>query len=270
MRFLLITEALSNNFEPGLIEELKNLGINVEILDISKAKELKTKKYDLIYSRVMPYENCGFISYYISKAFEVIGNKFVDPPDKILNYQNKFICYELLKTKIPMAKTKLLLPKSKVKLGRTKIIKPIFGRAGHLVEKLTYPKLIALSLRKKQKSYFAYPHIIQDYIKFDQLVRVCILNKKPIFAITSKKKGWKDYIYQHARKYEFDKKLLKYSTIAARELNLNICFLDFFKVRKGYIFNEFNYCCDLPDINKILGYNFHKKVAKFFIKFHSF
>lgn len=266
MKFLLITETLSPNFESGLIKELKNLGIEVDVLDLSSTKKIRYKKYDLVYSRIM--QKFGFLGYYVSKAFEIRGCKFVDSAEKIFTCQNKFLSYQLLKNKIPLPKTELLLPREKLKLNKTKVIKPIFGRCGYLVYRINKysPKLLTFYLRRKLNEYLTYPFIIQDYVEFKRLVRVCVLNKKPIFAITSRKKSWKDAIYENAEKYEFDGKLLNYSKIAAKEFGLRIAFLDFFKVKNNYIFNELNYCCDLPKINELLGYNFHRRVAEFFIK----
>ena len=266
MKFLLITETLSPNFESSLIKELKNLGIEVDVLELSSVKKIHYKKYDLVYSRIM--QKFGFFGYYVSKAFEIRGCKFVDPVEKIFSCQNKFLSYQLLKNKIPLPETELLLPKAKPKLNKIKVVKPIFGRAGYLVYKISKysPKLLTLYLRRKLNHYLTYPFIIQEYVEFERLIRVCVLNKKPIFAITSRKKSWRDAIYKNAEKYEFDEKLLNYSKIAAKEFGLRIAFLDFFKVKDDYIFNELNYCCDLPKINNILGYNFHRKVAEFFIK----
>jgi len=124
MKFLLITESLGHNFESQLIEELKKQEVNPEILDLSKIKTFVPKKYDLIYARLMPYENYGLISYYLSKILEIKGSKFVDSPDKVFNYQNKLLCYELLKDKIPIVETELLLPNSKIKFENTKVVKP--------------------------------------------------------------------------------------------------------------------------------------------------
>lgn len=269
MKFLLITESLGYNFEPQLIKELKKLDVNTEIIDLSKIKTFIPKKYDLIYARLMPYENCGLISYYLSKTLEIKSNKFVDSPENILNYQNKLLCYELLKDKIPIVKTELLLPNSKIgkKFEKTKIVKPLFGRAGYCVEKISKnsPKLLTLYLKKKSISYLTYPYIVQDYIDFEKLVRVIILNKKPVFALSTDKKNWKCSIYKKAYQYSLDNKLKNYSKIAAEEMNLNIGAFDFFFKDGEYIFNEFNYCCDLPEINKMVGFNFHKKVSKFFL-----
>ena len=269
MNFLLITESLSYNFEPKLVEELNKLGVNVNILDLSINKEFVPEKYNLIYARTMPYKNCGLISYYISKVLEMQNNRFVDSPEKVFNYQNKLISYELLKDKIPVVRTELLLPHSKLrnKFEDTKIVKPLFGRAGYGVEKINKfsPKLFTLYLKMKQVSYLTYPYIIQDYVEFDKLIRVIILNKKPVFALSTDKKDWKCSIYRNAYQYPIDAKLKKYSEIAAKEMDLNIGGFDFFLKDGEYIFNEFNYCCDLPDINKIVGFNFHRKVAEFFI-----
>ncbi len=270
MNVLLITETLSSNFEPKLIKELNKIDINVEVIDVSKNKDFNPKKYDLVYSRMMPYENCGLLSYYISKIFEIRGSRFVDTPDNVLTFQNKLLCYELLKDKVPMLESELLLPKSKLRnlLNKNKIYKPILGRAGYYVEKIrkTSPKLLSLYKKRLEKSYKTYPFLIEDYINFDKLVRVFILNKKPLFALSSTKTNWKTSIYENVFKFNMDSKLKKYSNIVAKEINLNIGAFDFFYKNGEYLFNEFNYCCDLPRINNILGYNLHKKVAKVFKK----
>jgi len=267
MNFLLITESLGYNFESQLIKELKKQEVNAEILDLSKIKTFVPKRYDLIYTRLMPYENYGLISYYLSKIFEIKGSKFVDLPDKVFNYQNKLLCYELLKDKIPTVETELLLPNSKIKFENTKVVKPLFGLAGYCVDKISKnsPKLLTLYFKKKSISYLTYPYIIQDFIDFEKLVRVMILNKNPIFALSTDKKNWKCCIYREVYQMPLNNKLKKYSKIAAKEMDLHIGAFDFFFKDGEYIFNEFNYAPDLSNINEILHYNFHKKVAKFFL-----
>lgn len=260
--------------------------VQVEIIfsDTVNLSNENTFDFDLIYSRLSGLK----WNYELFSQIAINGTKIIPNIESWKNIQNKYISTVVSrKFGIKTPKTYLISTHPnfyKENLENTKelsypfILKPLYSAlGGNFCFKIENKKDFQHYLGELFKCHCeekdligTYDYgIIQEFIKFQKLIRSLIIDGKTICCgYVTPINSWKCSVCTNPniQSYEISPTLEQFNMEIFEAFKGEIMIIDIFETDKGYVFNECNTACGLFNLEKVSGINIAEIIADYLVK----
>ncbi len=217
--------------------------------------------------------------YKILKNLEKKGFNIINKPETIRLTSDKYLlCEFAIKSSIPCAETKKIMKEDAEKeikhMLQTKkeiIVKPVVSNGqGIYCLKLNNKNLQELD---KIPLIPSQELVLQEFVKHTRLNRIIVIGfkglKECVFYDEPNQNSWKCSVCLNPKIKHYKnppKKLIKMAEDIAKKFNADICFIDIFSTKDGYVLNEINTACSLIIHEMLSKFNISKEIAKYLIK----
>ncbi len=279
LKIVIVRTIKGQKYADFIAKEINLAGHRAGVTDIKDLKDYLKKENcspetTLIHSRTA-HPN---LTYRIFKELEDEGYKIVNSAEAIRLTSDKYSsCVFAKENNIPCADTSKTLKKEALSFVKEKmkewdkvVVKPITSQ-GQGQYAFMFNKDNISEVEEKVKSIPAKELVIQKYLDYERLSRVIVIGFKALEkAVFYDEPGnnWKCSVCLNPEIRVFEnppQELLEFSQEIAKKFKAEICFIDVFTTKKGYVLNEINTACSLIIHERISKYNISKDIANYLL-----
>ncbi len=279
LKIVIVRTIKGQKYANFIAKEINLAGYRAGITDIKNLKKyLKSENCSpgttLIHSRTA-HPN---LTYRVLKELEDQGYKIVNSAEAIRLTSDKYSsCIFAKENNIPCADTSktskeeaLSFVKEKIREWEKVVVKPVTSQ-GQGQYAFMFNKDNISEIEGKIKSVPAKELVVQKYLDYERLSRVIVIGSKALekaVLYDEPGNGWKCSVCLNPEIKVFKnppQELLEFAQKIAKEFKAEICFVDIFTTKNGYVLNEINTACSLIIHERISQYNISKDIADYLL-----